>query len=46
MVDVAFQVKRGHQDFLVKMASRVQLASQELDCQDFLDLVGSLEIKA
>ncbi|KAJ8782045.1 hypothetical protein J1605_010558 [Eschrichtius robustus] len=44
-VDRASQVKRGYQDFLVKKATLVQLAPQELGYQDLLDLVGFLEIK-
>lgn len=44
-VDRASQVKRGYQDFLVKRATVVQLAPQELGCRDLLDLVGFLEIK-
>ncbi|KAK2083680.1 hypothetical protein P7K49_038916 [Saguinus oedipus] len=39
-------VKKGYQDFLVKKANLVYLASQELGYQDFLDPVGFLEIKA
>lgn len=44
-VDRASQVKRGYQDFLVKRATVVQLAPQELGCRALLDLVGFLEIK-
>lgn len=44
-VDRASQVKRGYQDFLVKRATVVQPAPQELGCRALLDLVGFLEIK-
>ncbi|OWJ99095.1 hypothetical protein Celaphus_00009779 [Cervus elaphus hippelaphus] len=45
MVHRASPVKRGYQDFLVKKATLVQLAPQELGYQGLLDLVDFLEIK-
>ena len=39
MVHKASPVKRGYQDFLVKKATLVQLAPQELGYQGLLDLV-------
>lgn len=44
-VDLASEVKRGHQDFLVKRALMVQLDHQELGCQGFRGPVDFLEIK-
>ncbi|XP_008834766.1 collagen alpha-6(IV) chain-like, partial [Nannospalax galili] len=40
IVDLDSQVKRGHEDFLVKRVLIVQLVPQELGCQDFLGRMG------